>query len=90
MRRSFPLSMAALTGAFALGCTDQQNLLAPAADPTAASLVERTTEHFGLGFDTEQYTVITGATVENWAAFCATGAQNWDAFSVLTVTRPDS
>jgi hypothetical protein len=89
MRRSFLLSTAALAGALALGCADQQHPMASADVAPTPSLVERTTEHFGLGFDTEQYTVVTGATAENWEAFCATGAENWDAFNILTVTRPD-
>ena len=84
------VSAAGLASFLALGCADQQQPTAPAADPPAPSLsVDRSTQHFGLGFDTGQYTVVTGATAENWAAFCATGAENWDAFTVLTVTRPD-
>jgi len=89
MPRSVLLSTAAVAGALALGCADQQHPMAPAADPRGRALVDRTTEHFGLGFDTEQYTVVTGATLENWEIYCATGVENWDAFTVLTVTRPD-
>jgi hypothetical protein len=84
------LRTVAFTSALGLGCTDQQEPTAPAADPTAPSFsVDRSVQHFGLGFDTEQYTVITGATDENWASFCSTGVENWDAFTILTVTRPD-
>jgi hypothetical protein len=41
MRRSFLLSTAALAGALALGCADQQSPMAPAADPSSPSVVER-------------------------------------------------
>jgi hypothetical protein len=89
MRRFFLLSATALTGALALACDEQTSPTAPV-DPRAPSFsVERTIEHFGFGFGDEHYLVILGATAENWAAFCATGAQNWDAWPVLTVTRPD-
>ena len=88
--RSPLLPAAVITVPLVLGCADQQpSPMAPAADLPAPAFVERTIEHFGLGFDTEQYTVVTGASLENWEAFCATGAENWDAFSVLTITRPD-
>jgi len=73
----------------ALGCGEQTSPTAPG-DPLAPSFsVERTIEHFGFGFGDEHYLVILGATAENRAAFCATGAENWDAVKVLIVTRPD-
>ena len=89
MRRFSLLSAPALTGLLALGCgeetspTGSVDLVAPALS------VERTIEHFGYGFGDDHYLVILGGTAENWAAFCATGAENWDAWTVLTVTRPD-
>lgn len=90
MRQSLLLLLsAALAGPFVVGCADQQSPAAPL-DPVAPSLsVERSTQCFGFGGGDDQHVVIFGATAENWAAFCATGAQNWDAWTVLTVTRPD-
>jgi hypothetical protein len=60
-------------------------------DQTGASFsVERATgPFFSIGFTNEQYSVIIGATAENWAAFYATGQQTWDDWEILTVTRPD-
>jgi hypothetical protein len=89
MRRSFLLPAAALTGALALGCADQESTTAPADPPTLSLSVERSIQHFGFGGGDDQHVVIFGATAENWAAFCATGAENFDAWTVLTVTRPD-
>jgi hypothetical protein len=87
MRRFLLLSATAFTGALALGCGEQSSPTAPL-DPLAPSFsAERTIEHFGFGFGDEHTLVILGATAENWAAFCATGAENWDAWTVLTVTR---
>ena len=89
MRRSFLLPAAALTGALALGCADQESTTAPA-DPPAISLsVERSIQHFAFGGGDDQHLVIFGATAENWATFCATEVENFDAWTVFTVTRPD-
>jgi len=90
MRRSLLLS-AALAGVLALGCgDDQHSATAPAADLSAPSLsVDRSTQNFAVAFATEQYLVVLGSTAEALAANCATGAENFDAWTVLTVTRPD-
>jgi hypothetical protein len=89
MRRFFLLSATALTGTLAIGCGEQSSPMAPV-DPFAPSLsVERTIEHFAFGGGDDQHVVIFGATAENWATFCATRAENFDAWTVLTVTRPD-
>jgi hypothetical protein len=83
------LLLPTLTAALLLGCGGSSRLTAPP-DPAAPSLsVDRSTEHFGLGFADDRHVVIIGATFENWAALCATGAQTWDAWNLLTVTRPD-
>jgi hypothetical protein len=74
--------------ALTLGCNEQQMPMAPSELPNS-SLVTRTTEHFGFGFDNGQRLVIIGATLENWFNFCATGEQIWDAWQIFTVTRPD-
>jgi hypothetical protein len=89
MRRSLLLLSAALAGPLVLGCADQQPPTAPFEPPAPSLSVERSTQYFGYGGGDDQHVVIFGATAENWAAFCATGAQNWDAWTVLTVTRPD-
>ena len=91
MRRSSLLPTAALASALLLACSDQPGGTGPKPDatPTAPRSVERTIEHLGIGFGDDHYLVILGGTAENWAAFCATGAENWDAWTVLTVTRPD-
>ena len=91
MRYSLLLPTAVLAGALALGCGDQQAPTAPAADPPAPSLsVDRSTgPFFSLGFGNEQFSVIIGSTFENWIAFCTTGEQTWDEWTILTVTRPD-
>jgi hypothetical protein len=86
--RCFPL-LPTLTAALLLGCGDSSRLTAPPEPPAPSLSVERSTQHFGYGGGDDQHVVIFGATAENWAAFCATGAQNWDAWTVLTVTRPD-
>ena len=89
MPRSLLFSTVAFAGPLVLGCADQQSPTAPV-DPPAPSLsVERSTQSFGYGGGDDQHVVVFGATAENWAAFCATGAQNWDAWTVLTATRPD-
>jgi hypothetical protein len=86
MRRS-PIAITIVL-ALTLGCNEQQTPMAPTEPPTS-SLVTRTTEHFGFGFDNGQRLVIIGATLENWFNFCATGEQVWDAWEIFTVTRPD-
>lgn len=89
MRRFSLLSATALTGVLALGCGEQTSPTAPVGLLAPSLSVERTTDHFGFAFGDEHYLVILGATAENWAAFCATGAENWDEWTILTVTRPD-
>jgi hypothetical protein len=89
MRQFLLLLSAALAGSFVAGCADQQPPTAPL-DPVAPSpSVERSIQHFGFGGEDDQHVVIFGATAENLAAFCATGVENFDAWTVLTVTRPD-
>src|SRR5215217_3028822 len=84
-----PLMLSLLASALALACGEQHSPTAPL-DAAAPSLsVERTIEHFVYGGGDDQHVVIFGATAENWATFCATQAENFDAWTVLTVTRPD-
>ena len=89
MRRFSLLSATALTGVLALGCGEQTSPTAPVGLLAPSRSVERTIEHFGWGFGDDHYLVILGGTAENWAAVCATGAENWDEWTILTVTRPD-
>ena len=89
MPRSLLFSTIAIAGPLVFGCADQQSPTAPVDPPTPSLSVERSTQHFGYGGGDDQHVVIFGATAENWAAFCATGAESWDAWTVLTVTRPD-
>jgi hypothetical protein len=89
MHRSLLFSTIAIAGPLVLGCADQQSPTAPVDPPTPSLSVERSIQHFAFGGGDDQHVVIFGATAENWAAFCATGAENFDAVTVLTVTRPD-
>jgi hypothetical protein len=78
-----------LTGTLLLGCGDIPSV-APVDHTGPSFSVDRASgPFFSLGFANEQYSVIVGATAENWAAFCATGEQTWDDWNILTVTRPD-
>jgi hypothetical protein len=89
MYRSIMVPTAALAISLALGCANQESTTAPA-DPPALSLsVDRSVQHFAFGGGDDQHVVIFGATAENWATFCATRAENFDAWTVLTVTRPN-
>jgi len=92
MRRSPVPATVVLTGALALalGCNEQQSPMAPAGPPGLAYSVDRATGPlFSLGFGNEQYSVIIGSTFENWVTFCRTREENWDDWTILTVTRPD-
>ena len=84
---SLPSLGAAVAAVLTVGCVDPQPM-APTDLPTS-SLVTRTTEHFGFGFDNGQRLVIIGVTLEDWFNFCATGEQIWDAWEIFTVTRPN-
>ena len=87
MHRFHPAGAA--LAALALGCGDASAPTAPAASPPPALGVERHTEFFGFGFGDERYLIIVGGSAENWAGFCATGEENWDPWTIFTVTRPD-
>lgn len=89
MPRSPLFSTIVIVGPLVLGCADQQSPTAPVDPPTPSLSVERSIQHFWYGGAADQYAVVFGATAENWATFCATGAENFDAWTVLTVTRPD-
>ena len=91
MRRSFLLNTAALVGTLALGCGDQQSPTAPTdfSSPSFRATVARSSANFGFAFGNEERSVLIGGTAENWAAFCATGAEVWDTWEILLITRPD-
>jgi hypothetical protein len=93
MRRSFLFNAAAVTGAFALGCADQEPTTAPAADQATPSLsVERGTGVFPFGvfgFSDGRRTLIFGAPFEDLVSFCPAPVPPVDLFDLLTVTRPD-
>jgi len=88
MRHPLLLLAALFAGGLGLGCDDQESTMAPS-DPATSLSVERSIQHFAFGGGDDQHVVIFGTTAENWATFCATGAENFDAWTVLTVTRPD-
>jgi hypothetical protein len=75
--------------ALTLGCGDRELATAPEENIAPAHSVARHTEFFGFGFGDEDYLIIVGGSAENWADFCATGEENWDPWSILTVVRPD-
>jgi len=86
----FVLPVAALAGALALGCGEHPSPTAVSDRIAPSYSVDRASgPFFSLGFANDQYSVIVGSTAENWSAFCQTGAQNWDDWNILTVTRPD-
>lgn len=86
-----PLMASVLASVLALACGDQQSPTAPAdfSSPSLRATVQRFTANFGFAFGNEEHSVLVGATAENFAAFCATGAENWDTWDVLVITRPD-
>jgi hypothetical protein len=91
MRHPLLIPTAALAGALALGCGEQQAPTSPTADRPAPSLrVERGTVELGFAFDDGRQIFFLGLTFEDLVGIFCTGAPvAADEVNQLLVTRPD-